>query len=160
MLIEDNRITYRTVLVGEPSVGKTCILNYFLRRRFNPSEQSTIGVIHQCYTTTRFGRDIEMQVWDTAGTEQYRSLTPVYFRESAAAILVYDISRLESFSNLEGWLSLFREASNSSGLVVVVGNKLDLADRRKVKWTDANDWAIKNHCKYTETSAQTGVGIN
>jgi small GTP-binding protein len=160
MLVEDDHVTFRAVLVGDSSVGKTSVLNRFINNRFNPSEPNTVGALYESYTSSRLGHEVEVQIWDTAGTEQYRSLTPVYFRQAAAAIIIYDITSRNSFDHIETWLNMFRGVCGDGGLIVIVGNKLDLVDNRRVERQEGEDWAAAKNCRYTETSAQTGEGVN
>jgi small GTP-binding protein len=159
MQVEVDEITFRTVTIGDSSVGKTSIVNRFIHDRFREDEANTIGALYESYKYPHHGRDIEVQIWDTAGQEQYRSLAPVYFRSAAAAIIVFDITSKESFTSVNTWLTCFREASSSQTLIFLVGNKSDLASRRKVEEQDALNWANENGCTYSETSAFNGQGI-
>jgi small GTP-binding protein len=159
MLVEDGRLTFRAVLVGDSSVGKTSLVNRFIYSRFDPSEPNTVGALYETYTQQRFGTEVDVQVWDTAGTEQYRSLTPVYFRQAAAAVIVYDITSPSSFASLETWLTMFRTICHGRSVVVIVANKQDLADRGRVDSEQGREWAEKRNCLYAETSAQNGDGV-
>jgi small GTP-binding protein len=157
---EDGKATFRTVTIGDSSVGKTSIVNQFIRRRFNPVEKNTIGALYDSYTETHEGQEIEVQIWDTAGQEQYRSLSPVYFRSASAALLVFDVANRTSFESLDDWLKLFKKSSSENSLVFLVGNKIDLVKERKVTIEEARDWARKHGCSYFETSAQNADGIS
>lgn len=160
MLVEDDKITFRTVTIGDSSVGKTSIVNKFVRNRFNPDEPNTIGALYDSFQEVRDGHQIEIQIWDTAGQEQYRALSPVYFRSAAAAVIVFDVTNTESFNNVGGWLTSFREVSTDKAVIVIVGNKVDLEANRKVTREEAEDFAKRNDCEYAETSASTGVGVH
>lgn len=153
------KATFRAVTIGDSAVGKTSIINRFLRNSFDKSEPSTIGALYESYTETRNGKSIELQIWDTAGQEQYRSLGPIYFRSSAGAILVYDITNQRSYDNLEEWLTSFRNVGGQNTIVIVVGNKNDLSDQRVVPRETAEEWATSHGCGYTETSALMGYGV-
>jgi small GTP-binding protein len=157
-LVQD-KLSYRTVTIGDSSVGKTSIVNRFIRDRFNPSETNTVGALYDVYTETANGYQIEIQIWDTAGQEQYRALSPVYFRSAAAALLVFDVTNRRSFDSLADWLTLFRSSSSAKALVFVVGNKTDLSDARMVNGQEALDWARQRGLQYFETSAQSGDGV-
>jgi small GTP-binding protein len=159
MLIEEDKLTFRTVTIGDSSVGKTSIVNKFIRDRFDPTEKNTIGALYDSYTDEHEGRQIEVQIWDTAGQEQYRSLSPVYFRSAAAALVVFDITNRTSFLNLNQWLSSFRSASSEKAFLFLVGNKVDLDEMRAVAPEEAREWAARQKCTYFETSARTGDGI-
>jgi small GTP-binding protein len=159
MLIEDDKLTFRIVTIGDSSVGKTSIVKKFVRDTFDPTEKNTVGALYDTFTDTIDGRDIEVQIWDTAGQEQYRSLSPVYFRSAAAALLVFDITNRLSFDNLDEWLISFRNASTAQALLFLIGNKSDLEDSRKVQKFEGKDWADRHDCDYFETSARAGIGI-
>ncbi|OHT13480.1 Ras family protein [Tritrichomonas foetus] len=160
MLLEDSKITFRTVTIGDTCVGKTCIINRFLRSTFDQDQTNTIGSLFETYTTDRGAHNIELHLWDTAGQEQYRSLGSVYFRSAAAALIVYDITNKQSFLNCEQWLKSFRDASGEQSLVFLVGNKSDLDSQRDVTREEAQLWADKNGCAaFWETSAKTGDNV-
>jgi small GTP-binding protein len=160
MLVEDERRSFRTVTIGDSSVGKTSLVNKFIRNRFDPHEKNTIGALYDCYTEDYNGQSIEVQIWDTAGQEQYRSLSPVYFKSAAAALLVFDLTNPTSFTNVNEWLASFRTASPERALIFLVGNKTDLEDGRAVGKEEAAEWALQHSCPYFETSAKSGDGVN
>jgi small GTP-binding protein len=159
MLIEDDKLTFRVVTIGDSSVGKTSIVKKFVRDAFDPTEKNTVGALYDTFTDTVDGRDIEVQIWDTAGQEQYRALSPVYFRSAAAALLVFDITNRLSFENLDEWLISFRNAGTTQAAILLIGNKADLEDARKVQKFEGRDWADRHDCDYFETSARAGTGI-
>jgi small GTP-binding protein len=159
MLIEDDKLTFRVVTIGDSSVGKTSIVKKFIRDTFDPTEKNTVGALYDTFTDKVNGRDIEVQIWDTAGQEQYRSLSPVYFRSAAAALLVFDITNRLSFENLDEWLTSFRNAGTDKALLFLIGNKSDLEESRKVDAQEGKDWAGRHECEFLETSARTGDGI-
>jgi small GTP-binding protein len=159
MLIEEAKLTFRTVTIGDSAVGKTSVVNKFIRGRFDPSEKNTVGALYDTFTEQIDGRDVEVQIWDTAGQEQYRSLTPVYFRSAAAAFLIFDLSNRASFDHLDDWVESFRNSSSDRALLFLVGNKCDLADDRKVTEDEAREWAEAHNCPYSETSARSGAGV-
>ena len=159
MLIEEEKITFRSVTIGDSSVGKTCIVNRFLQDKFDPAEQNTIGTLYESFQDKRDGRDLEIQIWDTAGQEQYRSLGPIYYRSSAAALVVFDITNRKSFEDIGIWIQEFRNVAGENTIVLLVGNKIDLSTERAVTREEAEDWAKKNNCIYQETSARTGEGV-
>ena len=159
MLIEEEKITFRSVTIGDSSVGKTCIVNRFLQDKFDPAEQNTIGTLYESFQDTRDGRDLEIQIWDTAGQEQYRSLGPIYYRSSAAALVVFDITNRKSFEDIGVWVQEFRNVAGENTIVLLVGNKIDLASNRVITQEEAQEWAQKNNCIYHETSAMSGEGV-
>jgi small GTP-binding protein len=160
MLIEEAKLTFRTVTIGDSSVGKTSLVNKFIRDRFDPSEKNTIGALYDVFTEEVDGRAVEIQIWDTAGQEQYRSLTPVYFRSAAAALLVFDLSNRQSFEHLDDWVTSFRSSSRDRAILFLIGNKCDLTDTRTIFEEEAKEWADHHSCSYIETSARSGSGIS
>ena len=172
MLLEDSKITFRTVTIGDSSVGKTCIVNRFISDNFDPNQTNTIGALFKTYGTQRGGNDIELHLFDTAGQEQYRAIGSAYFRSAAAALIVYDITNRQSFLNCDSWLKSFRETSPDQSLVFLVGNKLDMdtpkleddnssKSLREVQTSEGEKWAKENKCiAFFETSAKTGDNIS
>lgn len=158
MLIEEEKITFRSVTIGDSSVGKTCIVNRFLQDKFDPAEPNTIGTLYESFTDHRDGHDLEIQIWDTAGQEQYRSLGPIHYRSSLAALVVFDITNRKSFDDINEWVSEFRSVAGENTIVLLVGNKIDLPERA-VEKEEAQEWATKNNCIYMETSARNGTGV-
>lgn len=156
--MEEEKVTFRAVTIGDSSVGKTCIINRFLRDTFDVDEPNTIGALYDSFVQEHNGKVIEIQLWDTAGQEQYRALGPVYFRSAAAALVVFDLTNRESFNNLADWIKAFRSVGGDNTILIVIGNKCDLPDRQ-IQTAEAKEWAKDHDCSYVETSAKTGQGI-
>lgn len=154
----NSRQTYRVIVIGNTCVGKTCIINKFIRGTFDPNETQTVGGFYDSYSEVYENQVIEIQLWDTAGQEQYRSLAPMYYRGAAGAILVFDLTNRDSFEALDEWVKSFRSISGDESILVVVGNKSDLPNRI-ILVPEAKKWAENHGCSYIETSAKTGQGI-
>jgi small GTP-binding protein len=159
MIEREETLKFRVVTIGDSSVGKTSIINRFLRDTFELDEPNTIGVLYDSFVQECNGTPVEIQLWDTAGQEQYRALGPVYYRNAAAALVVFDISNRTSFENISDWIKSFRNVSADSATVIIVGNKCDRTDRA-VSPEDAKLWARNNDAVYIETSAKTGQGVD
>ncbi|XP_061543074.1 ras-related protein Rab-22A isoform X1 [Phycodurus eques] len=99
-------------------------------------------------------------IWDTAGQERFRALAPMYYRGSAAAIIVYDITKEESFQTLKNWVKELRQHGPPNIVVAITGNKCDLSDAREVLEKDAKDYADSIHAIFVETSAKNAININ
>ncbi|XP_033266165.1 ras-related protein Rab-22A isoform X3 [Orcinus orca] len=99
-------------------------------------------------------------IWDTAGQERFRALAPMYYRGSAAAIIVYDITKEETFSTLKNWVKELRQHGPPNIVVAIAGNKCDLIDVREVMERDAKDYADSIHAIFVETSAKNAININ
>jgi small GTP-binding protein len=115
-------------------------------------------VLYDSFVQECNGTTVEIQLWDTAGQEQYRALGPVYYRNASAAIVVFDLANRSSFMNLGDWISSFRDVCTISAVVIVVGNKSDRAERA-VQSEEAKAWARGRNASYVETSAKTGQGV-
>lgn len=156
--MQNSRQAYRVIIIGDTSVGKTCIINKFIRGTFDPEETSTIGAFYDSYSEVYENQVVEIQLWDTAGQEQYRALGPMYYRGAAGAILVFDLTNRKTFEDLDSWLQPFRSECGDESVLVVVGNKSDLPNR-DVLVPEAKKWAEDHGCAYIEASAKNGQGI-
>jgi len=105
------------------------------------------------------GKQIKLQIWDTAGQEAFRSITRSYYRGAAGALLVYDITRRETFNHLTTWLEDARQHSNSNMVIMLIGNKSDLESRREVKKEEGEAFAREHGLIFMETSAKTAANV-
>jgi small GTP-binding protein len=159
MLIDDGTIVFRVVLIGESSVGKTSLVNRFRHSTFNSNEQNTIGASYETWSEVRNGLHFELQIWDTAGQEKFRSLGPVYYRDAAAALAVFDVTNLATFQRLEEWITSFRNIAGHETVIVVVGNKVDLVDAQRISEAEAKQWCGDQGLDFMQASAKTGSGV-
>jgi small GTP-binding protein len=151
----------KIVLVGDTKVGKSCILTRFVQGTFDRTMPATIGAAFLNKVVTTANGPVRLQLWDTAGQEKFRSLAPMYYRASAVAILVYDVTSKSSLDGLEDWNAEIADKAPHNIKVIVVGNKIDLVDERVVPTASGQDLMKRlNAVHYAETSAQTGAGIN
>lgn len=105
------------------------------------------------------GKQIKLQIWDTAGQESFRSITRSYYRGAAGALLVYDITRRDTFNHLANWLKDCREYANSNMAIMLIGNKSDLEARREVKKEEGEAFAREHGLIFMETSAKTAANV-
>jgi Ras-related protein Rab-6A len=157
-VVGEEKVAFRVVMIGDSSVGKTSIISRFLRDTFDTEELSTIGVLYDSFVSHCNGYCVEIQLWDTAGQEQYRALGPVYYRNAAAAIVVFDVSNRVSFHHLADWMRAFRNVCADTAVVIVVANKCDRGDRT-VPTEEGKAAAKAYDAAYVETSAKTGQGV-
>jgi small GTP-binding protein len=129
--------SFKSVVIGSSAVGKTCILRQFLFSTFDPTTSETLGVQFMSKIIPSRGRSIELQLWDTAGQELFRSVTRGYFRNAAVVFLVFDLSRRDSFIAIGDWLADVREIAGQDVIAVLIGNKNDLANERSVTRDEA-----------------------
>eukprot|EP01017_Pseudomicrothorax_dubius_P022923 TRINITY_DN2467_c0_g7_i2.p1 TRINITY_DN2467_c0_g7~~TRINITY_DN2467_c0_g7_i2.p1 ORF type:complete len:139 (+),score=19.60 TRINITY_DN2467_c0_g7_i2:34-450(+) len=123
-------VKYKVVFLGDQSVGKTSIIHRFMDDSFDGKDHPTVGIDFISKTMYFDDKTVRLQLWDTAGQERFRSLIPSYIRDSAVAVLVYDISNRQSFENVPKWIEFVREERGSDILIALLGNKADLAENR------------------------------
>ncbi|KAH0791352.1 small GTP-binding protein [Histomonas meleagridis] len=156
---KNNSFNCRVVLIGDTSVGKTCLLGQLIDNKFDPAEQSTVGANYQIFNEEIDGYKVEVQIWDTAGQEKFKSLGPIYFRNALGALAVYDITNKNTFEHLEDWIKSFTDIAGNESTVFIVANKSDLVQEQEVEFTDAKNYANQRGYKAFETSAKTGQGV-
>lgn len=140
-------------------VGKSCLLLQFTDKRFQPVHDLTIGVEFGARMITIDSKQIKLQIWDTAGQESFRSITRSYYRGAAGALLVYDITRRDTFNHLTTWLEDARQHSSSNMVIMLIGNKSDLESRRDVKREEGEAFAREHGLIFMETSAKTAANV-
>ncbi|KAL7074541.1 hypothetical protein ACQ4LE_006466 [Meloidogyne hapla] len=151
----------KVVMLGNMGVGKTSILLRHDGQGFTSKLSSTQGAFFICSRPKiHDGREFELQVWDTAGQERFRSMVPLYLRNTAAALVVFDITNRQSFRELGSWIKALEHNSEYSNIILfIIGNKSDLSGERKVSLQEAIKFAEEQNAKYFETSALNGRGI-
>ncbi|CAH8656703.1 unnamed protein product [Schistosoma rodhaini] len=150
---------FKYIIIGDTAVGKSCLLLQFTDQRFQPVYDLTIGVEFGARMVNIGDKQIKLQVWDTAGQESFRSITRSYYRGAAGALLVYDVTRRDTFNHLASWLQDARQHASPNMVITLVGNKCDLDARREVKQEEAEAFARENNLLFVETSAKTGVNV-
>ncbi|XP_008324971.1 ras-related protein Rab-41 isoform X3 [Cynoglossus semilaevis] len=150
---------FKLVFLGEQSVGKTSLITRFMYDSFDNTYQATIGIDFLSKTMYLEDRTVRLQLWDTAGQERFRSLIPSYIRDSTIAVVVYDITNLNSFQQTSKWIDDVRTERGSDVIIMLVGNKTDLADKRQVSVEAAERKARELNVMYIETSAKAGYNV-
>lgn len=153
----------KVVVVGDSGVGKTCLLIRFIRDLWDEDSQPTLGVEFMTKIVTTEKHRIQLQLWDTAGQELFRSVTRGYYRGSAGALLVFDVTNRDSFENIDRWLQDVKDVARSDVVALLIGNKVDLCvnnDKRQVTKEEAEAFAKLHGMQYFETSAKTGAQIS
>ncbi|XP_042273980.1 ras-related protein Rab-41 isoform X3 [Thunnus albacares] len=150
---------FKLVFLGEQSVGKTSLITRFMYDSFDNTYQATIGIDFLSKTMYLEDRTVRLQLWDTAGQERFRSLIPSYIRDSTIAVVVYDITNLNSFQQTSKWIDDVRTERGSDVIIMLVGNKTDLADKRQVSIEAAERKARELNVMYIETSAKAGYNV-
>mmetsp|Transcript_16588 Transcript_16588/g.17940 ORF Transcript_16588/g.17940 Transcript_16588/m.17940 type:complete len:205 (+) Transcript_16588:202-816(+) len=150
---------FKYIIIGDTGVGKSCLLLQFTDKRFQPVHDLTIGVEFGARLITIDNNQIKLQIWDTAGQESFRSITRSYYRDAAGALLVYDITRRESFNHLGRWLEEARQNGNPNMTIMLIGNKSDLEHRRAVSTKEGEIFAQENGLIFLETSAKSAANV-
>ena len=147
------------VIVGDASVGKSNLLLRYTHGEFREEYQLTIGVEFGSNNLVINNSIYRIQIWDTAGQENFRSITRSYYKNSACALIVYDITRRVSFESLSDWIEDCKNSSPKTVVMVLVGNKCDLAQNREVNEEEGREFAEKHGMLFFETSAKTGLNV-
>ena len=150
----------KIVLLGDSTVGKTCLTLKYCTNTVTQNHMSTIGVdVHNKEIDTSKGR-YRLQIWDTAGQERFRSISASYLRNTDGIFVLFDITSLDTFNSVNEWFQTINENCSKGKGIVIVGNKKDLEADRKVQTDDAKALAERLKAKYIEVSAFTGEGVN
>ncbi|EGR31228.1 rab11b protein, putative [Ichthyophthirius multifiliis] len=157
--------SYKIVLVGDASVGKTNLLKRYVKNQLPQNPAPTIGVEFATkQVVLKDGVKIKTQIWDTAGQERYRSITSAHYRRAVGALLVYDITKEKSYSSVTKWMEDLKYQADPDIVIFLVGNKLDLVEKnesaRKVSKEEARNFALENKMFFEETSAVTAQNVN
>ena len=147
------------IIIGESGVGKSNILLQYIQGKFNTEYQTTIGVEFGAKNVKIKDKFYRIQVWDTAGQECYKSITRAYYKNSVCALVVYDISRKETFENTSTWIEDCKTHSPKTVNIILIGNKSDLESQRQVTYEEGQELANNNGIKFYEASAKTGQNI-
>ncbi|KAJ6929293.1 ras-related protein Rab11D [Populus alba x Populus x berolinensis] len=150
---------FKVVLIGDSAVGKSQILARFARNEFSLDSKATIGVEFQTRTLVIDHKSVKAQIWDTAGQERYRAVTSAYYRGAVGAMLVYDITKRQTFDHIPRWLEELRSHADKNIVIILIGNKSDLEDQRAVPTEDVNEFAQKEGLFFLETSALQATNV-
>jgi small GTP-binding protein len=150
---------FKVVFLGESGTGKTSLISRYIDRTFSGTLAPTVGCAGHSVECTYQDRTVNLLIWDTAGQELYRSLTPIYYRNAMAAVVVFDVTVRDTFDQVQGWITELRAVVDDI-VVVICGNKIDLADEREVEGVDGASFAESAKAAYVETSAKTGGGLD
>ena len=152
-------LKFKLIVVGDQNTGKSSILNRFNTNNFDDNYQSTIGLDFSNKNITIHDQDVRLILYDTAGQEKFRSLIPMYIREAQIILLVYDISNRRSFDNIPSWFSEVLNVKNDEAVFSLIGNKIDLSDKREVTYDEGKKLANEKNMFFEEVSAKSGKNI-
>lgn len=152
-------LNFKIVLLGEGCVGKTSLVLRYVEDKFHDKHFSTIQASFLTKKINLEGHRITLAIWDTAGQERFHALGPIYYRESHAAILVYDITDQDSFVKVKNWVKELKRILGDKVVLAIVGNKTDLEKDRNVPVEEALQYSQLVGATYFQTSAKTNCGI-
>ena len=161
--MSDNEESYdillKLVMIGDSGVGKTNILSRYINNEFSSITKATVGVEFFSTIIKKNNKLIKLQIWDTAGQERYKSITSAYYKGAKGAFVVYDITKMKTFKNLDKWITELKANGNEDIYIILIGNKLDLEKNREVMTNDVKRKAEELKVGYFETSALDGSNI-
>jgi len=159
--IQSGEYAFKLILGGEGGVGKTSMVHRFVEDAFQTDYKSTIGtsIMKKECDFQGLESKVRFVIWDLAGQAQFKRVRQTYLSNAEAGILVFDVTRKETFDKLENWFNEIKEVSTKISLILV-GNKIDLEDQRVVSLEQGEEIAQKLNLSYIETSAKTGENIN
>ena len=152
---------YKVLLLGDTTVGKTCFLMKYTDKTFQDIHMATIGLDYRLKTMKlKNGKNIKLQIWDTAGQDRFRAITKNYYKGSHGIILIYDVTNLQTFENVKTWVNQIREEASPNVVIYIAANKIDMEEERKVPKEDGEKLAEELGFPFVETSAKSGININ
>lgn len=150
----------KVIVIGNSSVGKTCIVNRYANKKFSPSYITTIG-IDFCVKYIKIDEDMcKLLIWDTAGQEKFRSITMSYFKGVQICLIIYDICDYSSFESVKSWIDSVSNVCNKDVQFVIIGNKCDETIKRKVSYSEGKMIAEKYDVPFFECSAKNNINID
>ena len=152
---------YKVLLLGDTTVGKTCFLLKYTDKTFQEVHMSTIGLDYRLKSMKlKSGKNVKLQIWDTAGQDRFRAITKNYYKSANGIILIYDVTSLVTYENVKSWISQIREEAPPNVVIFIAGNKIDMEEERKVNTEDGKRLADEYGFPFYETSAKEDININ
>ena len=152
---------YKILLLGDTTVGKTCFLMKYTDKTFQEIHMATIGLDYRLKSMKlKNGKDIKIQMWDTAGQDRFKAITKNYYKGSHGILLLYDITNIQTFESVKQWVTQIREEATQNVIVYLVGNKSDMEEEREVQKEKGEQLAEELGFPFTESSAKNGINVN
>ena len=157
---EDDYHLFKILLLGDSAVGKSCLLLRYCENSFQESHLTTIGLDFRLKTVNlEDKRKIKVQIWDTAGEDRFRAITRNYYRGANGIILMYDVTDQKSFEHIRDWVEKIKEDAVEEIIIYLVGNKIDLNNKRIITNEEGKKLAAEYNIKYYETSVKNSIGV-
>ena len=152
---------YKILLLGDSTVGKTCFLLRYVDDSFLDLHMATIGLDYRLKTMILENQQIvKVQLWDTAGQDKFRAITRNYYKGASGIILIFDVTNINSYENIKKWIIEIKEEISDKVSIVLIGNKIDNVNERKITKDQGDKLAGEIGVKFFETSAKEGININ
>ena len=150
------------ILLGDGSVGKTSIIKMYAEKKFQPSHMATLGLdfVSKNYKPKSYDKEMQVKIWDTAGQERFRTLTLSFYKQAQGIIITFDVCNEESFRNVHGWMESIQKHGQANVAMILVGNKCDMKDERKVYEAEARALAKQFGMNYYDVSAKENLNID
>ena len=152
---------FKILLLGDSEVGKSCFLMRYSDNVFVENYITTIGLDYKLKSVKLdSGKTIKVQLWDTAGQDKYRTIAKYYFKGSHGILLLYDVTKQSSFQNIRDWIQDIREEVSQKAIIFLIGNKIDLVDKRKISKEKGIELAEEYKLPFFEASAKSGENVD
>ena len=157
--VENKEHSFKILLLGDTSVGKTCFLKRYTEDTFQDAYLSTIGFDYKFkMVTLKNGKQVKVQLWDTAGQERFRTIAKSYYKGAHGIILIYDVSNPKTYDNIKKWLAQIKEEASSKVCIILVANKID-HEERVVTEEEGEKLAKSFNLKIFESSAKENINV-
>ena len=158
---ENAEITYKVLLLGDSSVGKTCFLKRYIDNTFQDAYLSTIGFDFKFKNVTlKDGKKVKVQLWDTAGQERFRTIAKSYYKGAHGIVLIYDVTSKRTYENIRKWLNQIKEEASNRISIILVANKIDCEGEREVSKDEGESLAKTSGLTLFEASAKDSINVN
>ena len=157
----ETEYVFKVLLLGDSEVGKSCFLMRYSDNVFVENYITTIGLDYKLKTVRLDnGKTIKVQLWDTAGQDKYRTIAKNYYKGSHGILLLYDITKLSSFDNIREWIRDIKEEVDENAILFLIGNKIDLTDKRIISKEKGTELAEEYKIPFFEASAKSGENVD
>ena len=156
----EQTISLTFLTLGSSTVGKSSLITRYAKNIFRESSYSTVGIDYQTKTFSMFDRTIVLKIYDTAGQERFRGLARAYYKNADGILLMYNIADRGSYNDVENWRKEIKENASKKAILLLIGNKCDLEEKRETSKEEAEKLAKEYEMDYFETSAKTGYNVN
>ena len=157
---DQNEIKMKILLIGESKVGKTCLINSYVIRSFNINQLSTVGLDFRTKKLDIQGKQIILNIYDTAGQERFRNLATGYMKSADGFLVCFDLTSESTLENVTYWINSIKNTARKNASMLIIGNKSDLNEDREVTTEQGKQFAAKNGIDYLETSSMMHIGVD